>query len=153
MINFRQLRRYKYQTKEVFSINLYKWFGGFPSRISLKGFIAISKWGVMTLTEGYAWDGPSGPTFDTPSLMRASLVHDALYQLMREGLLDFKKRKTADIIYRDLALEDGTPPWRARIHYWSLRVFGKRSSRPWRWRWRRKKKTVLVETPSTEPRP
>ena len=28
---------------------------------------------------GYAWDGPSGPTIDTPDAMPASLVHDGLY--------------------------------------------------------------------------
>ncbi|MGH7536144.1 MAG: DUF1353 domain-containing protein, partial [Gemmatimonadales bacterium] len=37
--------------------------------------------GYLTVKEGYAWDGPSGPTVDTKDFMRGSLVHDALYQL------------------------------------------------------------------------
>jgi hypothetical protein len=43
--------------------------------------------GTLVISPGYAWDGASGPTYDSKSSMRASLVHDALYQLMRLGLL------------------------------------------------------------------
>ncbi|MDA8018651.1 MAG: hypothetical protein MPN21_14515 [Thermoanaerobaculia bacterium] len=34
---------------------------------------------------GYAWNGATG-AIDTPSFRRASLIHDGLYQLMREGV-------------------------------------------------------------------
>ncbi len=54
----------------------------------------------------YAWDGPSGPTFDTPTNMRASLFHDALCQLIGEGLLDKRYRKYADELLRTHMLED-----------------------------------------------
>ena len=43
-----------------------------------------------------AGDGPSGPAIDTKNFMRASLVHDALYQLMRLGTLDKSRRQYAD---------------------------------------------------------
>lgn len=41
--------------------------------------------GRLLIRKGYAWDGPSGPSVDTKSFMRGSLVHDALYQFLREG--------------------------------------------------------------------
>ena len=54
----------------------------------------------------YAWDGPSGPTFDTPTNMRASLFHDINCQAISEGLLDKKYRKYADELLRTHMLED-----------------------------------------------
>jgi hypothetical protein len=43
--------------------------------------------GALHIYEGYEWDGPSGPAIDTDNFMDGSLVHDLLYQLMREGWL------------------------------------------------------------------
>ncbi len=62
--------------------------------------------GKLLVRARYAWDGPSGPTFDTPTNMRASLFHDALCQLIGEGLLDKKYRKYADELLRTHMLED-----------------------------------------------
>ena len=50
----------------------------------------------LYIKEGYAWDGASGPGIDTRNIMRGSLVHDALYQLIREGLLPRTYRGLAD---------------------------------------------------------
>ena len=72
---------------------------------------------------GYAWDGPSGPTFDTPNFMRGSLIHDALYQLMRNGLLREDFREDADKEIKKACLEDGMTRFRAAYVYWSLRRF------------------------------
>ena len=47
-------------------------------------FVTLSKNGFLRIKTGYAWDGASGPAIDTRNFMRGSLVHDALYQLMRE---------------------------------------------------------------------
>ena len=62
--------------------------------------------GILTVLPHYAWDGPSGPTFDTPTYMRASLFHDALCQAVGEGLLDKKYREYADELLRTHMLED-----------------------------------------------
>ena len=51
--------------------------------------------GVIVIDEGYEWDGASGPTIDTDDTMDGSLVHDILYQLIREGKLPYKLRKKA----------------------------------------------------------
>ena len=71
-------------------------------------YIDLTAEGRLTLKSGYAWDGPSGPTFDTRNFMRGSLVHDALYQLMREEHLDKDTwRKPADELLRLMCRQDG----------------------------------------------
>ena len=47
-------------------------------------FVGLALDGTLTIAAGYAWDGASGPIAQGPEVIRASLVHDALYQLMRE---------------------------------------------------------------------
>ena len=80
--------------------------------------------GELYILAGYAWDGPSGPAFDTPSFMRASLVHDALYQLMREGHLPLSWRDEADEEMRLTCLEAGMWRLRAAWCYRAVRSFG-----------------------------
>ncbi len=53
------------------------------------------------------WDGPSGLTIDTPNFMRGSLVHDTLYQLLRNELIEQKWRDEADEELRRICREDG----------------------------------------------
>lgn len=65
--------------------------------VVIDGFVRLGVNGALEIRNGYAWDGPSGPSIDTRNFMRGSLVHDALYQLMREADLDKATwRKTAD---------------------------------------------------------
>lgn len=78
-------------------------------------YIYLYASGWLCVCATYAWDGPSGPTIDTPNFMRGSLFHDALYQLMREGLLPQSCRKAADELLRVHCREDGMPWLRA---YW-----------------------------------
>ena len=84
-IAFREIRKYKYQLMKkgyTCQVNIRK--------ISAKtAFIQLTAKGKLTIKRGYAWDGPSGPTIDTKTFMRGSLVHDALYQLMRLKVLDY----------------------------------------------------------------
>ncbi len=88
-------------------------------------FIQLQSSGDLFISAGYAWDGPSGPTVDTPSFMRGSLVHDALYQLMREGLISSTYREYADDLLREIVLQDGMLPLRAKWVHWAVRKFGK----------------------------
>jgi len=76
-------------------------------------FVSLTRDGLLTVEEGYAWDGASGPTIDTASSMRGSLVHDALYQLMRQNLLPHTCRPAADDMLFNLCVEDGMFRWRA----------------------------------------
>ena len=49
--------------------------------------------GRLVIKTGYRWDGPSGPTVDTPSFMRGSCVHDIFFQCLRENLFILIKLK------------------------------------------------------------
>lgn len=109
---------YKYQLAEDYVVET-----GLaqPAFITTR-FIELSPSGRLTIKGGYAWDGPSGPTVDTLNFMRGSLVHDALYQLMREGHLDHKKhRDDADRLLRRLCREDGMGALRAWWVYAAVR--------------------------------
>lgn len=97
-------------------------------------WIGLMPSGNLYFRPGYCWDGPSGPTIDTPNWMRGSLVHDGLYQLLREGLLDKlgdheSLRKQADQLMRKILIEDGMSRARAGWSYAGVRVFGKPAAR------------------------
>ena len=94
-------------------------------------YIKLDETGLLKIARGYAWDGPSGPTFDTKSAMRGSLIHDALYQLMRMQELDRTKfRKRADRIFKLVLLQDGMLPPRAKIWHDMVRLFADPSADP-----------------------
>ena len=103
-----------------------------PPKFIYTGFITIDTDGTMTIRAGYSWDGPSGPTVDTVDTMIASLVHDALYQLMREKVLAIEDfRRAADGELRRLMIEDGAPVLRADVWYAAVRAFaGRAASEP-----------------------
>lgn len=54
-------------------------------------YFVLTQNGLLTVRKGYAWDGASGPTFDTLNSMRPSLVHDVFCQVLRDGRLDYVK--------------------------------------------------------------
>ena len=87
---------------------------------------------TIEFKKGYAWDGPSGPTIDTANAMRASLVHDGLYQAMREGWLlpNERNRKAADVEFRRILKEDGMFWVRRWAWYWAVRRFAKNHALP-----------------------
>lgn len=78
--------------------------------------------GMLTLKKGYAWDGASGGV-DTKDIMRASLVHDALCQLIWLAALPASRQKDADKELRRLCIEDGMAGWRATYVYWAVRAY------------------------------
>ena len=78
--------------------------------------------GTLFIRAGYAWDGASGPTFDTLNSMRGSLVHDFFYDLMRRGLLSQEWRQAADEELREILLEDGMSEARADAWFTFVRM-------------------------------
>ncbi len=60
--------------------------------------------------------------------MRASLFHDAGYQLLRETDLNERYKYDFDQLYRTICLEDGMSVERANLEYEAVRVFGVRSA-------------------------
>lgn len=118
---------YKYQLHVDYSIQV----GLQPTALFDNGYLRLSLDGQLTISKGYAWDGPSGPTVDTRNFMRGALVHDALYQLMREGALDRHAcRKTADEIMRRICREDGMSWLRSWWVYLAVRCFGDPAADP-----------------------
>ena len=102
-----------------------------PPKLIETEYIYFNTNGALIVREGYAWDGPSGPTIDTPSFMRGSLVHDALYQLMRENYLDHDTyRDAADRTLRAICKEDGMWSVRAWWVYQAVHLFGKPAADP-----------------------
>jgi len=62
--------------------------------------------------------------------MRGSLVHDALYQLMRKKQLPVSYKDYADKLLHDICIEDGMSKFRAWYVYHAVRLFGKGAIKP-----------------------
>ena len=121
MIVCKQIRTYKYQLLQDYVTKV-------PISVVVDHrFMKLSDKGSLTIKSGYAWDGPSGPTIDTLTFMRGSLVHDALYQLIREGYLDKNYQSEADKHLRKMCLQDGMSRIRAWYVYQGVRFFGHNS--------------------------
>lgn len=94
-------------------------------------FVRLEPSGELGIGAHYAWDGPSGPTIDTKNFMRGALVHDALYQLMRETDLDRARwRKVADDELARICREDGMTRLRAWWVHRAVRWFADPASDP-----------------------
>lgn len=125
-ICFRKLHRYKYQLMEDYSVNI----DIQPAADIVTDFITLSTSGDLVINNRYAWDGASGPVIDTRSVMRASLIHDALYQLMRGQWLDQSYREYADRLMKEMCLADGMWGFRAAYIYWAIHTFGAAGAKP-----------------------
>ena len=103
---------HKYQLRED------AWFKtsfiGFHAELA---YITLYEDGWVYVQNGYAWDGPSGPTLDTKSSLRGSLLHDVLYQLIRFEVLPRDARIDADEEALKRWLEDKM--WRVRAWVWT----------------------------------
>ncbi|MBL8995693.1 MAG: DUF1353 domain-containing protein [Gemmatimonadales bacterium] len=118
---------YKYQLKRAYTLAI----PIRPPQGIVTEYVSLDERGQLSLKAGYAWDGPSGPTIDTRDFMRGSLVHDALYQLMRERHLDRATyRAPADELLRDHCREDGMSRVRAWWVYQAVRRFADPAADP-----------------------
>lgn len=132
---------YKYQLAEAYKISI-----PIKPKINITTqFIDLDTDGNLTVKNAYAWDGPSGPVKDTKENMRASLIHDALYQLMRNveetGLSSRTHRKAADQLFKDICKADGVSNFWASAWYKGLRKFGDPAASP-------QNKKVVARAPS-----
>lgn len=120
---------YKYQLVDDYEYQLGPEFPDIGREIETN-FLYLNEDKLFILKRGYAWDGPSGPTIDTKNFLRGSLLHDGLYQLMRGGYLDKNVcRILADQILYRTCRNDGMSWLRAKVVYYSVRVFGNPSAR------------------------
>ena len=103
-------------------------------------FLCIEKGGILTIKKGYRWDGATNVSSDKVYHHRSSLIHDALYDLMRMHYLEpdtFEKgdpaetdnagdynRKMTDMIYFMIAVEDGESVDKAELDFSIIRGAG-----------------------------
>jgi len=119
---------YKYQLHETVAFKLNVSFGVIEP-INTR-FIKLTTDGWLVIKWGYAWDGASGPTYDSKNTMRGSLVHDALYQLLRMGLIEQMYRDEADDELYDLIRDDGMWYIRAKSWHGAVTWFASSSAEP-----------------------
>ena len=118
---------YKYQLVEGYSVKV----SIIPTDPIKIEFITLGMDGTLVIKRGYAWDGASGPAIDTRNILRGSLVHDALYQLMRDaGLSKEQWRDEADLELKRICLEDGMSRPRAWWVHRGVRLGGDPSASP-----------------------
>lgn len=122
---YRKLRRYKYQLVEDYEVEV-----GIADYDIDTPHYALRPSGMLVVKKYYAWDGPSGPTIDTLNFMRGSLVHDALYQMMRSEQISFAHRDPADRLLQRICREDGMSRIRAWIVYQGVKWFAAKAARP-----------------------
>lgn len=95
---------------------------------SVDKWISLSSDKVLSICDGYAWDGASFilfKWFGTPKKwIRPSLAHDALYQLAREGQLPLSMRKQFDRVFYLLLRENKLSWIVAKVAYYAVRVGG-----------------------------
>lgn len=115
MSKIRYRSGYRYQLQADYSV-----FIGLLGYKIRTDFITLTESGWLTIRRGYAWDGATGLPSTPKSLMRASLVHDAMYQLIRNGLFD--RRDVADELFFEFAQEDGFMA--APLALWIVEHFG-----------------------------
>lgn len=126
-LRYERISGYKYRLLDPYSVEIS--ILGFEGEVK-GGWVGITRNGLLEYMRGYGWDGPSGPTIDTEDSLRAALVHDALYQLLREEILPRSYRKKADRIFRRILKADGMPLWRRWYWYQAVRWFAQGSARP-----------------------
>ena len=126
MIFYKKRRRYKYKLSEDYLHQAELR----PAQPILTAYISLNTDGQLIIKQGYAWDGPSGITIDTDNFMRGSLVHDVLYQLMREKHLGQEHREYADGLLRDICREAGMSKIRDWWVYQAVRLGGASYAKP-----------------------
>ena len=123
-MKFRKGYKYQLAEDELFRVSFH------PDRDIVTPRIWLTTEGILTVKDGYAWDGASGPVFDRKTNRRASLAHDSLYQLMRMRRLPCERWRDADREYCKLLAEDGTWKITRKIHMAGLKLARGRSALP-----------------------
>ena len=90
----------------------------------IQGYVFLDTDGMLRIYKGYSWNGITlGIDFEFTRI--ASLVHDALFQLMQEGLLSLSFFKLANLEFKKLMITNGSPKFIANFYYFMVQTFGK----------------------------
>lgn len=85
---------------------------------------SLSPDGMLVIGKSYVWNGVTN-WIDSKETMRATLIHDVLYQMMQEGQLDISYKSIADSTLYDILIEDGVHKIVAKLMYYAVKKFGK----------------------------
>lgn len=112
---------YRYKLDEAY---LYQLPFSAPNATVRDGWVVVIN-NQLAIANGYAWDGAStGLPWTPKKWIRPSLVHDAIYQLIREGQLPMERRGDADQIFYQLLRENQVNVVVANVAYLAVRLFG-----------------------------
>lgn len=124
MVVMKYTAGWKYKTEEDIEVTVPEM--GLVSAEHTLYILLLSR--ELRISKSYAWNGASFVLFKwfgTPeSWMVPSLIHDALYQLMRESKLTPTYRRTVDGIFYRLLRERGVSWVVAIVAYWAVRLGG-----------------------------
>jgi hypothetical protein len=120
---------YAYQLRAPYAVLLPEMRGAVEFPVSTD-WLEFDSDGLLKIRAGYAWDGASGPTFDSKSSMRASLVHDVFYQMTRLGHISQEWRPVIDKVFHRMCVEDGMLTPRAWLWYHAVRIFASPAADP-----------------------
>lgn len=113
---------YRYKLDEAYIHQLP--FTVFDARRIPGGWIELVE-DRLAIASGYAWDGAStGLPWTPKKWIRPSLVHDAIYQLIREGKLMMERRADADMVFYQMLRENQVNIFMALPAYLGVRIFG-----------------------------
>lgn len=127
--------KYKYEVLQDYRVKLH--FK--PKKRIESEFYIFDTDGWLTIKKGYRWNGASGPTWDTRSTIRASAVHDVIYQMIRRSQLDPGLKDLGDRELQIIMIEDYHPrnkisnQWsnfRAGYYYQAVKYVGGSSCKP-----------------------
>lgn len=90
---------------------------------NIPGYLHLSIDGTLIISYRYAWDGITNGV-NLKCNRTAGLVHDALYQLMREGELDLSFKTQCDEELRDIMASNGAPQFLANFFFFMVQKFG-----------------------------
>lgn len=112
---------YRYQLAEDYALPIYI----YPGKPITTEYTQLTISGLLTVKKGYVWNGPSWFIMNTRNLVRGSLLHAALYEMMREGSLDRHIwQEEADRLLQEICKEDGMSALRAWWIYQRVRLGG-----------------------------
>lgn len=97
--------------------------------LSPTGLFGLTVEGLLWINANYAWDGATCCP-DFRSIRRGSLMHDVLYQMLRDGMLEKRYRKAADALLRKLCIEDGMLTSLAWIVWQAVKIAGAACATP-----------------------
>ena len=118
MIYYRKRKKYKYVLEKESKYNV-----DIPIVAFESNYLIVTNDKCLVIKKGYAWDGATG-IIDSKKFLEASLVHDALYQLMRAGKIDKRYKDDIDKMLKLFCYNAGTSKLLSWLIYMATKLFG-----------------------------